>query len=314
MHTVVSAQTAAPGASITDTVTVSGPAGEHVTVEAALYGPFPARDAIACTGTPAWTGTIDVTADGTFQTEAYVVKTPGTYYESIAEGDFVVATKTPRADTSETTIVTGTPKVQTAVSAQRTHPGASITDKILVSGTGVLSLSVQAALYGPFAMHGAISCSGTPLWKGTIVTKGDGTYTTAAVKLPSAGYYTYRETIAATPASAAAATECAETAETTFVFAQPTVTTLTSSEVVLPGGSIFDHVQVGGLGKTPARIAVELFGPFARAAITCSSHRYASTVITAHGDGTLKTPSFRLAKVGSTHSVSMCPGRRWSPR
>jgi hypothetical protein len=301
VHTVVSAQTAAPGASITDSVTVSGLAGEHVTVEAALYGPFPARDAIACTGTPAWTGKIDVTADGTFQTEAYVVTKPGyyTYYESIAGGDFVVATKTPCADASETTIVTGSPKVQTAVSAQRTRPGGSITDKIVVSGTGVLSLSMQAALYGPFATHGAISCSGTPLWKGTIVTKGDGTYTTPAVKLASAGYYTYRETIAATPASTAASTECAETAETTFVFAQPTVTTLTSSEVVLPGGSIFDHVQVGGLGKTPARIAVELFGPFpARAAITCSSHRYASTVITAHGDGALRTPPFRLAKVG----------------
>ena len=301
VHTVVSAQTAAPGASLTDSVTVSGLAGEHVTVQAALYGPFPARDAIACTGTPAWTGTIDVTADGTFQTEPHVVTTPGyyTYYESIAAGDFVVATKTPCADASETTIVTAAPKVQTAVSAQRTHPGGSISDKVIVSGTGVLALSVQAALYGPYATHGAISCSGTPLWKGTIVTKGDGTYTTPAVKLDRAGYYTYREAIAATPASPAVTTECAETAETTFVLAQPTVTTLTSSEVVLPGGSIYDKVQVGGLGKTLARIGVELFGPFpSRDAITCSSHLHASTVVTAHGDGAFRTPAFRLAKVG----------------
>ena len=49
LHTVVSAQTVTPGASLTDSVTVTGLAGEHVTVEAALYGPFPARDAIACT-------------------------------------------------------------------------------------------------------------------------------------------------------------------------------------------------------------------------------------------------------------------------
>ena len=265
LHTVVSAQTVAPGgASITDSVTVSGLAGEHVTVQAALYGPFPARDAIACTGTPAWTGTIDVTADGTFQTEAHVVTTPGyyTYYESIAAAEFVRATKTACAETTETAIVTGQPKLQTRVSAQRAKPGGTISDKVVVTGSGVLSLSIQAALYGPFATHGAISCSGTPLWKGILVTKGDGTYTTAAVKVDKAGYYTYHETMAATPASGAASTDCAETAETTFVFAQPTVTTLTSSEVVRPGASIYDRVQVGGLGETPARIGVELFGPF----------------------------------------------------
>ena len=156
LHTVVSAQTVAPGASLTDSVTVSGLAGEHITVQAALYGPFPARDAIACTGTPAWTGTIDVTADGTFQTEAYVVTTPGyyTYYESIAAAEFVTATKTACAETAETAIVTGQPKLQTLVSAQRAKPGATIRDKVIVTGTGVLSLSIQAALYGPFATHG----------------------------------------------------------------------------------------------------------------------------------------------------------------
>ena len=301
LHTVVSAQTVAPGASLTDSVTVSGLAGEHVTVQAALYGPFPARDAIACTGTPAWTGTIDVSADGTFQTEAHVVTTPGyyTYFESIAGAEFVEAMKTACAEIAETAIVTGQPKLLTQVSAQRAKPGGTISDKVVVTGTGVLSLSIQAALYGPFATHGAIACSGTPLWKGTIVTKGDGTYTTVSVKLDRAGYYTYHETMAATPASGAASTDCAETAETTFVFAQPTVTTVTSSEVVRPGASIYDRVQVGGLGETPARIGVELFGPFsARAAITCSSHRYAATIVTADGDGQLRTPSFPLSNVG----------------
>ena len=82
--------------SLTDSVTVSGLAGEHVTVQAALYGPFPARDAIACTGTPAWTGTIDVIADGTFQTEAQVVTRPATTRTSSRSraSEFVAATKT----------------------------------------------------------------------------------------------------------------------------------------------------------------------------------------------------------------------------
>ena len=169
LHTVVSAQTVAPGASLTDSVTVSGLAGEHITVQAALYGPYPARDAIACTGTPAWTGTIDVIADGTFQTEAYVVTTPGyyTYFESIAAPSSSTRRRLHVPKLPETAIVTGQPKLQTQVSAQQAKPGATISDKVVVTGTGVLSLSIQAALYGPFATHGAISCSGTPLWKGT---------------------------------------------------------------------------------------------------------------------------------------------------
>jgi hypothetical protein len=223
------------------------------------------------------------------------VKTPGyyTYYESIAEGDFVVATKTPCADTSETTIVTGTPKVQTAVSAQRTRPGASITDKILVSGTGVLSLSVQAALYGPFATHGAISCSGTPLWKGTIATKGDGTYTTAAVKLASAGYYTYRETCD----PGIEALHGVRRDRRDDVRVRPADgNDLTSARSSSQGGRSSTR-QVGGLGRR--RIAVELFGLFPRARRSpliapVRLHRD-------HGTArTLRTPSFRLAKVGFT--------------
>jgi hypothetical protein len=77
------------------------------------------------------------------------------------------------------------------------------------------------------------------------------------------------------------------------------VTTLTSNEVVRPGGSIFDRVRVHGLGKTPARIRVELFGPFStRATVACSTRLHAATVVTAHGDGVLRTPSFGLARAG----------------
>ena len=203
VHTVVSAKSVAANGSVSDTVTVTGLWGEQVTVQAALYGPFPARNAIACSGTPVWTGTIQVTADGTYQTEAHALATPGyyTYYETIAAGEFVRAVKTPCADVAETTIVPGQPAVKTQVSAQQTKPGGTITDKVVVTGIGKLALPVQVALYGPFATRGAIACSGSPYWHGSFVARGDGTYTTAAVRIEKAGYYTYRETIAASEAS-----------------------------------------------------------------------------------------------------------------
>ena len=265
VHTVVSAKSVAANGSVSDTVTVTGLWGEQVTVQAALYGPFPARNAIACSGTPVWTGAIQVTADGTYQTEPHALATPGyyTYYETIAAGEFVRAVKTPCADVAETTIVPGQPAVKTQISAQQTKPGGTITDKVVVTGIGKLALPVQVALYGPFPTRGAIACSGSPYWHGSFVARGDGTYTTAAVRIEKAGYYTYRETIAASEASPPTATTCAETAETTFSHAQPAVTTITSNEVVRPGAAIFDRVLVRGLGKTAARIRVELFGPFA---------------------------------------------------
>lgn len=301
VHTVVSAKSLAANGNVSDTVTVSGLWGEQATVQASLFGPFPARNAIACSGTPVWTGAIQVTADGTYQTEAHALTTPGyyTYYETTAAGEFVRAVKTPCADTAETTIVVGQPALQTQVSAQRTKPGGTITDKVVVSGIGKLALPVQVALYGPFATRGAINCSGTPYWHGTFVARGDGTYTTAAARIDRAGYYTYRESIAASEASPAAGTACAATAETTFAHATPAVTTVTSNEVVRPGETIFDRVRVTGLGKTAARIRVELFGPFAtRAAIGCTTRLHGSTVVTARGDGVLRTPPFRLARTG----------------
>src|SRR4029078_7077964 len=101
VHTVVSAKSVAANRTVTDTVGVCGLWGEKVTVKGALYGPFPARNAVACSGTPVWTGAIQVTTDGTYQTETHALATPGyyTYYEAIARGEFVRALQTPRADT-----------------------------------------------------------------------------------------------------------------------------------------------------------------------------------------------------------------------
>src|SRR4051812_24949189 len=55
--TQISAQTATPGAQISDAVKVSGLGGRPVTIQAALYGPYAAREQITCADAPVWTGT-----------------------------------------------------------------------------------------------------------------------------------------------------------------------------------------------------------------------------------------------------------------
>jgi hypothetical protein len=299
--TTVSSQSVAPGAQITDTVKVSGLAGETATVQASLYGPFASRAVIRCGATPAWTGTIAAAGDGSYTTQPFTVTVPGyyTYRESIAAAGFVHGTRTACADTAETTIVAGKPQVKTQVSSQQAAPGATVKDKVVVTGLGALQALVKVELWGPFPTRAAIRCTGTPAWRGSITVTGDGTYSTAPVKLAAAGYYTFRESITDTPAYAGLSGVCGETTETTVSTAAPTLTTQVTNEIARPGGSLTDLVTVRGLGTTAAKIEVALYGPFAtRDAIGCSNAPVGSTSFTAKGDGAVTSPGIRIAKAG----------------
>ena len=138
--TQISAQSAAPGTAITDTVKVSGLAGQTVTVQAALYGPYPAPDKITCADAPVWTGSFVADHDGDYVTAPVTLTVPGyyTYRESIAESPTVTGVQTACAEAAETTVVRGAPAITTQVSAQTTAPGAQITDTAVVTGLGKL--------------------------------------------------------------------------------------------------------------------------------------------------------------------------------
>jgi hypothetical protein len=299
--TVVSSQRAAPGASIFDRVRVAGLAGESVTVRAALYGPFAAPDVIRCNTKAVWTGTIAVSADGEYQTEPVTLQRAGfyTYREWIDEGGLVRPVQTKCGEVSETAIVVASPQVRTRISDQTTRPGARITDKVIVEGLGAIAVTVKVALFGPFASKSAIRCTGTPYWRGTFSARSDGAYTTQPVEIDRVGYYTYRETIAGSEANNGTVTECADEAETALATAQPAVTTIVSTNVVRRGSVIYDRILVSGLGKTPVRIGVELFGPFGtRDEIECTGTPYWEGISYARGDGELRSASVRLARAG----------------
>jgi hypothetical protein len=299
--TRASSQTTLAGSAVTDTVEVSGLAGESVTVAANLFGPYPAADKMTCTGAPFWTGTFIAPSDGTYVTGPVTLTVPGyyTYRESIAASDFVRAVDSPCAAEAETTIVRGKPQIRTQVSAQEAVPGAAITDTVAVSGLGALSANVNVALYGPFATRADIRCDGAPLAASALAVTGDGSYTSAPTTLAQAGYYAYQESIAATNAFDGAATACGDVAETTFVRAKPAVTTVVSNAVVRPGSSISDRIAVTGLGQTPATVEVRLFGPAAsRAAIDCGGAPLWKGTVAVAGDGEVASEKVRLTRAG----------------
>ncbi len=299
--TQVSSQAVAPGAAITDTVAVSGLSGQTVTVQAALYGPYPAPDAITCADAPVWTGSFVAAADGSYVTDPVTLTVPGyyTYRESIAATPGVEAAETACGEAAETTVVRGAPAITTQVSAQETAPGAQITDTAVVTGLGRLAATVHVELWGPFPTREAIRCEGTPFWTGDLAVAGDGSYVTAPATLKAAGYYTYREAIAPSAAYEGATTACGEAAETTFAKAAPKVTTIVSDAVVKPGRKLSDRIKVSGLGGTPATIEVELFGPFAsRSAIDCDGRPYWKGTVAVDGDGEVRSPAVTIKRVG----------------
>jgi len=195
--------------------------------------------------------------------------------------------------------VTAAPQVTTRVSTQRTAPGATITDRAVVTGIGEMNVSVDVELWGPFSSRAAISCVGSPFWRSSFVATGDGTYDTAPVRVERAGYYTFRESIAGRAGLVPYTAPCGEVAETTLVYARPAITTVASADVVRPGSRVSDLIRVRGLGKTPASVDVELFGPFpSRAAIDCTTRPLHTIRITVPGSGDYRSPPMLVRRAG----------------
>jgi hypothetical protein len=301
VKTVVIASRLTPGSTVTDTIEITGLGDATAPIQAALYGPFPDRDAIACTGRPVWTGTLQATGDGRYVTAPAKLDVPGfyTYRETIVASNIVAGVETPCGEVSETTVLVASPILTPRVSDPSTSPGSTITDSVVVSGLGVVRVTIAAELFGPFPTRAAVSCDGTPVWRGTVDANGDGTYETTPFRIERAGYYTYRESIVEGPANAAMATRCGEEAETTVARVRPEVTTVASAEVVIPGAPLRDRIRVQGLGKTSAVAELELFGPFAsRAGIECSGKPAWTGRFTVAGDGTHRSPGVHLERAG----------------
>jgi hypothetical protein len=298
------ASTATPATVVTggmsrDLLTIRGASSTFkVTASASLFGPFRSQSEISCDGTPVWAGTVQIAGSGDFTTGPVKLDQTGwyVYQHDVPDDASHIGATTSCTDAKERVRVVVQPTVYTAVSDQTAVPGAQIYDTINVGGLSGEKATVRAALYGPFPSATAISCSGKPLRTWSISVQADGEYKTPPTTLTLAGYYTYHESIDTGEFVLGAQTRCGETTETTVIGG---VHTLVSAEVVFPGSSISDRVEVLGLRTSTARIEVELFGPFAtRAAISCSGAPYWRGTVVAHGDGVVRTPSVRLAKAG----------------
>lgn len=247
-----------PGAAIHDVVTVTNlPEGYAQTVEANLYGPFPAQPGPESCTPDRLAGQVrfDLTADGVFTTPPVTVGAVGYYVwtETLPGDERTVPVTTPCGIVEETTLVQKlTPRVTTVVSTQRARVGDAISDTVDVAGIEDHSVTVAWTLHGPIAPR-AGSCAGLD-WtgspvvaRGSFAAAGDGRYRTAATTVRASGCHTYSETVAATTVTNPTATPPGLPAETALVVSRPRVSTVASTQRALTGARIHDTVRVAGL-------------------------------------------------------------------
>jgi hypothetical protein len=240
--------------------------------------------------------------DGQYVTEQFTPTVAGfyTYREVLEANGFARAFTGKCGEESERVTVTGAPVISSQVSNAELRPGQQLSDRVIVTGMGALSTKINMELWGPYPSREAMTCTGTPAWTGTIdAPVGDGVHTTQPVRLNRVGYYTYVASIAESESSTGVRTPCGEPSETALVTAEPTVTTIASSDVIRPGQQIFDRVRVRGLGDSEATVQLELFGPFtSKAAMRCTGDPFWRGSFTVKGDGETRSPSITINRAG----------------
>lgn len=254
LTTRASAQTTAPGGSISDTVTVSGVGDSTVDVHVALWGPYASRGAIACSGVPHWTGTVVARGDGTLTTPQVRLEEAGFYafQETITAGPHISAFVTPCGERPETTFVHASPVLTTRASAQVVRPGSPVSDRIQVRGLGRTHATAEVELFGPFASRASIRCVYRHLrWRGRIAIPGNGTTRSPEVRVAHAGFYVYRERLVGTPLVAGSTTPCPVESETTL--AAPGIVTGRGDTAA------YARARTGG-PVTPVRLSIAALG------------------------------------------------------
>ena len=135
------------------------------------------------------------------------------------------------------------PQVVTQVSDTKGGPGAQLTDKLTVTGARRADADRRRRALRAVRDHGRRSrARARRSGRARFPPPATARTRPSPRRVDKAGYYTYRESIAAAPQTAAFTGKCGDTAETTLVTAAPRVTTVVSDEVVDPGGALSDQV------------------------------------------------------------------------
>lgn len=208
ISTAASALRIAPGGTVTDVVDLSGTGGGRGTLAWSLIGPIaPAADG-TCAGL-GWSGAattdsgrLPIDGDGRYETPATGLTAGGCYsYVQRLTGDSPGGPSASLAGTPGETVFVGRPTVATTISAPSVLTGGTLSDRIVVGGTGGGQGQLTWQLLGPVAPGADGRCESAD-WsgaavvaQGTIAVPGDGAYTTPVATVSKPGCHGYAVTL-----------------------------------------------------------------------------------------------------------------------
>lgn len=168
------------------------------------------------------------------------------------------------------------PEATTRTSDQLVTGPDALTDTVVVSGGKPgAAFTGSATLHGPFDTDPTgteltdAPAVGTVTFAGTYDAQGKAEVTTPPVKVSEPGFYVWAETIDVVPGVSERWKQTTARASETSVNIQPTISTAVNDQMVLPGHTISDRVELAGLvntvgGKKVTNIVTgTLYGPVA---------------------------------------------------
>ena len=221
---------------------------------------------------------------------------------------------------SQTALVTG-PAMSTTANFAVAGVGATLTDKIVVTGTNGAGGVIYPTLYGPMApVDRTCDTITDQMWRDAITAvtvtgvdaaelpvSGDGTYETSGIVVDKAGCYTWYEEAdfdngTATPTTVV--TPLGVKTETTLVLA-PVITTVAAQSAVTEGSTFTDTITLSGTYGAPGTITGSIYGPMPSADGTCAGIDWSAAPVFAKidpiattGDGVYLTNPVTTKGVG----------------
>ncbi|MBV8395798.1 MAG: hypothetical protein JO064_06020, partial [Actinobacteria bacterium] len=295
LATVASAGVVLGAGSANDQATLAGAqdllAGDAVTFD--LYGPSASA---SCSGSPVYTQTVPVSANGSFGSGSFTPVAAGTYWWTAAlAGDANNNGAATTCGDASVLVSKATPTLSGNPSAAIVLGGGTVSDQASLAGAQQL-LSGDAMTFSLYGPSTSANCSGNPVYTQTVPVSANGSFGSGSFTPAAAGTYWWTAAYTGDANNNGATTSC--NAEPVVVSpASPTLSTVASAGTVL-GGAVSDTATLAAAQHllNGDAITLSLYGPSASA--SCSGSPVYARTLSATSNGTYGSGSFTPVAAG----------------
>lgn len=309
LSTEVSQATIGAADTVFDTITLTDNDDASGTLSWKLVGPKPIGSDGTCTAVD-WSGadevdsgTLPFNGNGDYDTPPTALSGAGcySYVVEATSAQYDAPVGHPAGAPNEVVRVRPA-TIVTAASKVRIAPGAEITDRVELTGTGGGAGTLEWKIVGPIRANEQGTCENLD-WtdaqtfdSGTIAVGGDGVYHTDPSTPTETGCYSYVQLLNGSSAGGPSLHAAGEPNEMFYV-GRPTVSTTVSSAAIPTRGSLLDTINVKGTGGGAGELRWKLYGPVLPGiGETCLGLDWRGSTVVGQGtipvtgDGTYLTP------------------------